>query len=247
MNTFFKTLLVALAALPFLASCSMDGNADVPRNYAYVVVNEEVSSYYFTGDDDEIYYPAHVRGGYDAKDKDGKRAVIYFNIEREVEDGYDVAIYEVYDILSKEVEVADTEEKVEQAGDDRLMIWDAAIQGDWLDIAFRIESAQGATHKLTLLDNRTLESTPPDMPEGYQYLEFRQKAENLHYGSLNRGSVSFRLSDEYHPAVTGKKGLYIRIVNMNGNVEYYTVNYRARGGQTMQHSPIPLPYMSNIW
>ncbi len=259
MNRLLKFLMLSMAAAPLLVSCSMDADApgdyaDYPRYYAYVTVNVDGRSYYFTGDDGKTYYPGDVKriDMYETTDeygdsKDGRRAFIRFNMMYEPQSGYDynVILYYVEDILSKTVEVAATEDEVEAAGDDRLRIEEAAFQGDWLDIIFEIETTPYSMHKMTLLDNRTIDA-PAGMPADYQYLEFRQEAEDMTGGNINKGIASYKLG-AYHPAATGMKGFYVRINNLDGNVEYVTIPYKASTlNAVMQLKELPTPYMDRI-
>ena len=258
MNKFLKFLFIAIAAVPFLASCSKNGDSDYPRYSAYMTLNTGPMGigYYFTADNGKTYYPSDVSRiipAYETVDdddvsKDGKRVAVYYNLLNEEKEGYDynIALYFIGDILSKTVEVAETEEEVTEAGDDRLDIFNAAIQGEWLDIVFDILTYE-STHKMTLLDNQTADLEDIEVPEDYQYLEFRQKTESKKQetGTLSRGIVSFKLG-EYHPKTTGSKGLYIRIKSLNGDVVYKKLDYKAGTSASLQINSIPTPNMDRI-
>ncbi len=255
MNRFLKFIIAGMAIAPILAGCSKD-DGDYPGYYAYVTVNTDGPSYYFTGDDGKTYYPGDVSRiipPYKALDKDGvstngKRAYIRFNYLSTKKDGFDynIALYYIEDIQSQVVKVAESEDDVNAAGDGEMELSDSGISGGWLDILFRIETSRDATHKITLLDNKTVEA-PSTMPEGYQYLEFRQSTTNMGSGTLGYGIVSFKLDDTYNPAVTGKKGFYIRVRDLDGNVKYATIEYKAPSQKsTMELHRIPTPHMDRF-
>lgn len=219
-----KPIFIASAALPLIFSCTKVEH-DFPKYGNLVTVAVEDDFYYLIGDDGKTFYPGDESriGRYDTKDKDGKRAYIYYNLLPEEKEGYDynVALYNIIDILSKSVETAETEEQVSDAGDDALAVHHARIRGRWLDISFSLMTDNGSTHKMTLLDNRTVEA-PESMPEDYQYLEFRQLGDNTFDRYLGFGYVSYDLGG-YAPSVAETKGLYIRIKNLRGEVEYLKV------------------------
>lgn len=251
-------ILTAVAALAF-ASCSMaDSNGDYyPEYYVYATISVNGSSYFFTDDSGETYYPGDISriSTYkttddDGNSKDGKRVFLRFNKLPEKKDGFDynIAIYYIEDILSKTVEIAETAAQVAAAGGDPVMIKETAFQGEWFTIVFRLRHSYDAMHKLTLLDNRT--ATPPSgMPADYQYLEFRQLAKDMDgTGSLADGIVSFKLDDNYHPAETGKKGFYIRIMNLDKTVEYVRIEYKTpTAGAALQQHNTPTPNLDRIW
>lgn len=237
MNKFLKIAIAAAALSAALISCSKDSdNYDYPRFGAFVVVNVDDGFYYFTGDDGETYYPTDITriGHYSAKERDGKRSYIYFNMLPEKKEGYDynIALYAVENILSKTVETAENDEQLAEFGDDQVRIEAAKISDKWLDVTFSLMNQRDSEHKMTLFDNKTAE-VPADMPADYQYLEFRHKAINYHYGELRTGIASYDLGD-YHPSVTGKKGLYIRFKNLRGNVEYATIKFEPSSNEERQ-------------
>lgn len=243
MNRFFKTLLIAMAVVPAFMSCSKDSDSDYPQWRGWITVHEDDNFYYFSDEDGKTYYPGDVRrvGYYNAKDRDGKRVYIEFNFLNEQEEGYDynIALYYIDNILTKTVEVAETEDDVKEAGDGRLAVNWAEIDGRWLDIVFSLTADYGSTHKMTLLDNRTQEA-PETMPEGYQYLEFRQLPDNFYNGYLGRGYVSYDLG-EYAPKVSGKKGLYIRIRDLHGEIKHLSIKYTAPEENQALHGNKPVP------
>lgn len=255
-------ILTAAAALLAFASCSMGKDGDYyTEYYVYATLDVDGDSYSFTDDDGETYYPGAVSGNArtykttdtDGNSKDGKRVFIRFNMLTEKKEGFDynIAVFYIEDILSKAVEVAETAADVEAAGDDRMTIHKAVFQGEWFTIAFQLRHSYNALHKITLMDNKT--ATPPkDMLDNYpdyQYLEFRQLAENMEgTGSLADGIASFWLGDEYHPAKTGKKGFYIRVMNLDGHEEYFRFEYSKTGSTLMlQQNNTPTPNLDRIW
>lgn len=232
MKNVMKTLAVCLAASLVLVSCNKNKNGDYYDYMGIMTVTVDDNTFYFTDNSGETYFPGDVtRFKYSTVDgegdsKDGRRVYVFFSFLSREAEGYDynIALYGVDDILSKEVEVATTEEEVEAAGDDRIVITDALLGNEWLDIKYTIATSYGSTHKLTLLDNQTAE-VPEDMPANYQYLELRQDADISGY-EYDSGLVSYRL-DGYSPAITGKEGFYVRIRDLEGSVKYVSIKYNA--------------------
>lgn len=246
MEKMIKVVFTVMSVMSVCVSCNMDDNDyDEPQWSSYVTVATDDNSFHFVGDGGEKVYPGDVSriGGYDKDGKNGKRAYIFFNYLSNKVEGYDynVALYRVMDILSKEVEVAKTEEDINEAGDDRLIIDYIKIRGEWLDINFSLMTENNAKHKITLLDN-TLAVPPTDMPADYQYVELRQNAGGAHGQYIGLGNVSYKLNG-YHPSVTGKKGLYIRVNTVRSGIEYYKINYSMPEPHSAQISNL---YEQNI-
>lgn len=201
--------------------------SDYPSYLSFVTVQvpeESPADYYFLFDNQQKVWPGNKsRVMYNSNQKDGKRAIIYFDYLSQQQPGYDfnIDLYSVMDILSKEVEVAETTDDILELGDDRIGVSEACIRGGWLDIYyyFPTNGLGTSSHRLSLVDNHT--ATPPaDMPSDYIYLEFRQNADGDTSGlSMSRSYVSYRLG-EYDPTVTGHKGICLRVAPHHGEVTY---------------------------
>lgn len=254
MKNLFKTLFGLAVASLLLTACS-DDESDYPQYAAYVTVvvpapgplaYADAPAYYFLSDEGDKIAAGDVSriGRYKTENeegvsKDGKRAFIYFNYINQPLPGFDdnVALYQIVDILSKNVEVATTQEEVTAAGDNAMSLEEAKIRGEWLDIAFSLFTSKDAKHKMTLLDNKTV-TAPADMPADYQYLEFRQNADGINGSYRAQGYVSYKLGDDYHPAKTGKKGLYIRVNTIGDAVKYYKIEYKAPADGTQRNQKL---------
>lgn len=228
MKKMIKVVFCVMSAMLLCVSCNInDNDYDEPQWSSYVTVATAGNSFYFVDDSGEKIYPGDVSriGAYDTDGKDGKRAYIFFNYLRDNVDGFssNIALYKVIDVLSKDVEVAKTGEDIKEAGDDPLTIDQMKIRGEWLDINFSLFTERYARHKMTLMDNSMAEP-PANMPSGYQYLELRQNAGDANKYYMGSGNVSYKLNG-YHPSVTGKKGLYIRVNTISSGIGYYIIDY----------------------
>ncbi len=245
----FKLFFLLAIVVFSVTSCSKGAyEPDYPQWGAYVTVATDGVKYSFIGDDGETYKPVDMSRVpyYNPANKDGKRASIYFNVLRTVQEklNYEIAVYELYDILSKEVEVVDTEEKLKEVGDSPMSIGYIGINAQWLDIKFALMTVPSAMHKLTLCDN-TLVNPPTDMPSNYQYLEFRQKPSGDLGQYLADGNVAYELGD-YHPTVTGKKGLYIRVNTIESGVKYFKVDYEPQPKSALRQETLAVNSDLNI-
>lgn len=181
---------------------------------------------------------------YNANGKNGNRAVIYYNFLASSVPGFDhnIALYDVVDITSKEIVMADNAGSLLTLGDSPVGIDEARISGDWLDICCYYP-AQNATssaeNRISLVDNRTVQP-PTEMPQGYTYLELRLKT-NGETSPLNirRSCISYRLG-EYGSASTGGKGFTSRSCRPTGSrpiCNSTTTSRRNRNPQPQQMPP----------
>lgn len=222
--------LLTLLTVPLLLGVACDKvESDYPSYVSFVTVHvpeESPSDYYFRFDNQQTAWPGNKsRVMYNSNEKDGHRAIIYFDYLAQAVPGYDcnIDLYSVMDILSKEVEVAETTDDILELGDDRIGVSEACIRGGWLDLYYYYPTDGHATtrHRLSLVDNRTA-NPPADMPSEYLYLEFRQNADGDTSGfSMVRNYVSYRLGD-YDPTTTGHKGICLRVAEPGpeGKVTY---------------------------
>lgn len=229
-------LLAVAAALPLLQSCNDDYN---PIYSAYVTVNTTgTADYFFTMDNGKTLYPAQKKFPFnptdaDGNSKNGKRAFIIFDyLNKSQVAGYDhsIVLYDAGDILSKNVETAEsTADADERFGNKLILVKDRGLNDKWLSIIYDFPySPNTSYHRISLVNNLQAE-LPTDMPQDYTYLEFRHKEEssNESKNSYMSNIVSYDLGD-LHPAVTGKKGLYIAIINSEGEPTYEKIDYSAK-------------------
>lgn len=222
--------LTALAAVVTLSSCN-DSDGDLPRNRAFAkVITLENNEYYFALDDAKTLYPSDKRriGAYQATD--GQRVIVYFNFLDPKVEGYDhnIAPYGVDDILTKDMKTVTTQEDLEKIGDDLLNLDGSRIAGGFLTLEFSLMSWSGSKHEMNLIINQV--ETPGETLEGYTNLELHQKASSAQPGYAQYSPynlVAFRLG-ELDPAISGSKGFYVRIKNLNGNVEYIKIDAPAK-------------------
>lgn len=225
----FIRLLFLFAAALFFSGCDKE-ESDYPYYFSFATIEvpaESPNDYFFTLDSGLTAFPVDKsRVNYLSSGKDGGRAVIYFNFVAQPDTGFDshIALYEVMDIQSKEVETAVDNVDIIILGDDPIGVEEARISGGWLDIYYYYPSDGTGTskHRLSLVDNKTA-MPPTDMPEGYTYLEFRQNAGGDTYGhGIIKNYISFRLGD-WDPAVSGSKGIYLRVANPGSATTYLQI------------------------
>lgn len=238
MKNLLKALVAAAIIIPLLSSCNKGSDGDYPQYGDFVTVGVEPSDlYYFTLDNNKKVYPSDVSRipTYSTKDKtgaskNGNRAFIYYSIlDGKAVEGYHYSAalyYEIVDIQSKSVDTLGAGDVADDKfGDDKLTMESARITNGWLDIGYVLKASPDSKHKMTLLINP--DNAPAEVPVGYQYFEFRQQAESLSGSQYTgKGNVSYRLG-KYDPAITGKKGLYIRVNNINGGVKYEKLDYQV--------------------
>jgi hypothetical protein len=240
MNGFLKAVLVFMVAGVALVSCINGKEPDYAGNAKYMTVTVVGEEFYFTDDEGKTYFPSDVSRfkyltEYEDEDenvvsKDGNRVIVAFNFLDAPVSGFDynIALYNVSDILNLDVKAIGSDEDVDEVyGDNPVTILDAVLNGVWLDTYCGLMSIDGAKYEITLIDNQPTD-LPEDMPADYQYLELRLILDED--GSPNvplEGYISFNL-DTYAPSVTGKKGLYIRYKNAYGTVQYKEIEYKAQ-------------------
>lgn len=228
----FALYLLCLSAL--LTTCDKDETVyPTLVSYATIVVpaTSRLNYHFILDDGAKAYADNKSRLDYDSSGKNGKRVVIYYNLLPQAPAGYDcsLSLFDVGDILSKEVEVAKSQQDLVCMGYDPIGIEKARISGGWLDIQYYYpaEYIGKEQHRLSLVDNQTVRP-PADMPPGYTYLEFRQNAGGDPSGQkLYKNFISYRLGS-YDPAVTGSKGIYLRVAAPYGQTTYLLLEYAEK-------------------
>lgn len=223
-------ILTALIAGSLLPSCN-DSDADYPNYKALVTVRTDgEASYYFDFDNEQTAFPGDTRRiGY-YKAEEGQRAMILFNYLDAKAEGYDnnISLYAIMDILTKDPKIVTTREELDAVGNDPLDIVGAEygtpqiwIGGGHLNINFALMGSPDSKHEMILLQDKTPEAVPET--DGYTNVEFRQKATGLIGHNYQSGWVSYRLGD-LDPALSGSKGLNVRVKTLSGAVKYYKVD-----------------------
>lgn len=217
----FAPLLLVLLTLMFQACNDSDG--DYARYWTVATVHPlGGSDYYFTTDRDRSIYPGDKSriAAYEAVE--GQRAFIWFDHLTEPAEGYDynVVLYNIENILTKEVETATTLAELDQMGDDPIQMVGWQLGGGYLTLQVAFRSLGGTPHILHLVNNEA--SIAEEAPEGYVGLEFRHDAQGDSEGRYGYGYVSFRLGD-FDPLATGRKGIYLRTRTPDGDVKYISI------------------------
>lgn len=201
-------LLTAFAVLPLLQSCNEKG-----ENILGIMATVQPLSngdYYFKLDNGKTAYPGDKSrvGNYEASE--GQRVSVYYRLQDKIAEGYDYnfKLYEIQEILTKGPVTVRTQTELDAMGDDMIDLIDAHISGGYLDIYYRIVTAEHSKHELNLIRNLVQGATTDE--DGYTLVEFRHNAHETASGYYYYNTVSFRLGD-IDPAVTGSKGLCVRV------------------------------------
>lgn len=210
-------LLAAVAALPLLQSCNDDA-----QSIAYIWASVQPltnSDYYFKLDNGQTAYPGDKSriGNYEATE--GQRAILYYQKQDRIAEGYhyNFKLFAIDNILTKAPKTIDSQEELEAVGDDQIDILSLRISGGYLDIHFKIGVTSESKHELNLIVNHAIPATTTDA-DGYTMVEFRHKAHGATSAYYSEDLVSFRLGD-LDPAVTGSKGLCIRVRTITHGIE----------------------------
>lgn len=217
----FALLLLTVASLT-LAACN-DSDGDYARYWTLATVHPlENNDYYFSSDSGKSFYPGDKSriAAYEATE--GQRAFIWFNFLPEPAEGYDsnVALYNIEEVLTKQVETASTTDELEQMGDDPIQVTGWQLGGGYLTLQIAFRTMGVTSHVVHLVNNEA--SLPEESLEDYVGLEFHHDAKGDLDGRYGYGYVSFRL-DEFNPETAGKKGIYLRTRTPEGNVKYIRI------------------------
>lgn len=235
MKKFKLFLLATVAAAPLLQSCN-DSKVEGADSMALVTILNPggiSAGYYFKADNGQTLYPAQfavATGSYNPDD--GQRAFIYYSLLEEKSQKYDynIKLYGLSEILTKEVESMDPGNE-EEFGDDPITLvqldngngYDCLISGGYITLSFKINALAQEGHKISLVRNSTDDNTAES---DYTLLELRHKSDKMSSeGSRRTSMASFKLNG-YDPVITGKKGLKIRIKDFNENIEYVQIDYQ---------------------
>lgn len=229
-----KLIGLAFAAL-FLFSACNDSDGDYAQWRTIATVRTPANgSYYFELDNGKTMYPSinHVNG-YPAKN--GQRAAIYFNYQ----DGkvekfdYNIALYALSEILTKDVKIVTTKEELDALGYDGINVLgsDMYIGNEFLTLVYYVPAINNSEiHEFNLVvDNTTPETLAEsniDIDPDYTDVLLRHNASGKIQEYSTLSYISFKLNS-IHPIETGKKGLRIHVKKVNGEVTSYLIDYKA--------------------
>lgn len=235
MKKFSLILLAAIAALPFLHSCNDSDVEGADCMTLVTILNPGgiASGYYFQDDNGKTLNPAQFAvstGSYNPKD--GQRAFIYYSMldEKSTRYDYNIKLYGITEILTKEVESIDSSNEAEFGNDPIVLAklngdtYDCLISGGYFTCSFLVQTAGGEQHKISLVRS----GEDADDISGYTTLELRHKSSAVATGEETGSSmVSFKLN-AYDPALNGGKGLKIVYKNFDGKMTYALINYTKK-------------------
>jgi len=235
-KTLRLALLAAIAALPLLHSCN-DSDVEGADSRALVTILNPggiASNYYFKADNGQTFYPSQFAvstGNYNPED--GQRAFIYYSVLDEKSQRYDynIKLYGISEILTKDVEEMDASNE-EEFGDDPIALvvlggdagYDCLISAGHFTCSFSIMGVGSETHKISLVRSASADDTEDT---GYTLLELRHKSDDMGSDTptVKSSMASFRLG-AYDPAVTQKRGLKIRYKDLSGNTQEALIDYQ---------------------
>ena len=213
--------LLLLGASSLLGAC-LDDNE---KNYSQLTIGTiqviEGNDYFFQLDPGSKMYPGDTTRIHNYPLKHGQRAFINFDLLDEKIPGYDynAVIYQIENILTKDIIRIPSDEVEENIGKDRINITNIWLSEGFINIQYQFfyDDKSDKKHLLNLVVN---ENKPEN--EGntdYLTLEFRRNGYNEHESVLGRGLASFRL-DNIMPDLAGKKGILIRYHSLyEGEIE----------------------------
>lgn len=236
MKKFTLILLAAIATLPLLHSCN-DSDVEGADSRALVTILNPggiASGYYFKADNGQTLYPSQfavATGGYNPED--GQRAFIYYSVldEKSQQYDYNIKLYGISEILTKEVEEMDASNE-EEFGDDPIALvafggdagYDCLISAGYFTCSFSIMGVGNEKHKISLVRSASADETEDT---GYTLLELRHKSDDMGSDTptVKSSMASFKLG-VYNPAITQKKGLKIRYKDLSGNMQEALIDYK---------------------
>lgn len=155
MKKLAKFLLLAVLALPLLASCNKE---DEPTKSVLATILPYWNEVGFAIqlDNGESMYPAKVHVNYKAKEE-AQRAIIFFseNSKPVAPFTYSVNIHGITELETKEIELASSSD--DKLGEDGIEIVEAYIGGGYLNIEFKVNIdpySKDQNHVISLVDNQ---------------------------------------------------------------------------------------------
>ncbi len=217
----FVGLLMVLAVLPVLQSCNDDDGysiGDIGQTIGTIRVTG--SHYYILSDGGKTILPI-TSDPYGYQPVDGQRVLATFNPLYDNYQDYDLAVkfYDIYNILTKQVEDL-TGENEEEIGDDpvRLVKDNVWIGGGYLNVYFIYNVPSRHAHRVSLVRN-TLDEPEDD---GYIHLEYRYNTYADETSRERVGLVSFNLNSLEDELKAGAKGIKLKFTSATTGAQELT-------------------------
>lgn len=220
----FSLLFVTVLILLFTSCGDDDGHSLGKFVGRIATVKIESGASYILTDDNKTLTPI---AGYFPWTQllDGDRIAINYTVLYDDFYGYDEAIKvnSYYPVLTKPVEVLNTEEENLAFGDDVVWILDLWVGGGYLNVMYGCPVPISTPHRISLVENKlNLESSEGE--DDYIHLEYRYNANGdiAETGEQNliRSFVSFNLNSVTIPE--GCKGFKIRINSAKNGIKTLT-------------------------
>lgn len=212
-------IMLSIALIPALQSCDdNDGYSIGDLGWDWATVRATGGGgYYLEGDRWGLIDPVATAIPW-FKPVDGERVVAFFNPLADTDEGVQVKMEGMQDVLTKEVEDM-TAENEEELGNDPIVIYqgDMWLGGKYLNIIFEQNLPSSGKHRISLVQNKIDLETPEALTvdeDGYVQLELRYNTYNNTTGYKSWGRVSYNL-EPFFPkekdAETEMKGFKVTI------------------------------------
>ncbi len=218
-----KTKLMQIFAIVMVAfmatSCLDTGKNETPTYYQDIVTigaSEDGAQVWFTGARGRLLANG-VPTTMPIKNYVGCRALLYYSDAEKVVPGFDKVVNIAAISIANTnfgVRTASTAEELAAFGEEPMVVekTDTHLQGEWLDLMASYYGNSEAKNEFSLVAPDPSLYSGVNVPEGYLYLELRQKvSKQFSKVQQNKGMVSFRLQDDYMPESQGYKGIYLRV------------------------------------
>ncbi|WP_294629609.1 NigD-like protein [uncultured Bacteroides sp.] len=197
--------VLVLALVPMLQSCDdNDGYSIGDFSWDWATVRTTGGGgYYLEGDRWGVIDPVTTSIPW-YKPVAGERVVAFFNPLYDVENGVQVKMEGIQNVLTKEVEEMKTEEEAEEFGNDPIVIYqgDMWLGGKYLNIIFRQDRPRAEKHRISLVQDLIEVEEPTSVrvgEDGYVHLELRYNTYGDKTGIFGWGRVSYNL-EKFFPA-----------------------------------------------
>ncbi len=186
-----KKMFLLFLALPLFWACEND-SSDYVKTYVRIgtVENPNQSTSFLLKQDDSITTKVVQNYVNYYRPKDKQRVILRYQILDEKPDSlpqkYDVRVYAVYEILTKDI-FKITPQTEDSIGNEPIIIRDMWVANDHLNVEFSYYG-YSKTHFINLVSDASNTST-----DNKVHLEFRHNSNNDYPYYYTNGMVSFRL------------------------------------------------------
>ncbi len=229
-----KFLLAILIATSTLVSCNSDNDGDYPQ-YAPLITTVHTinggTDYYFERDNGQTLYPSDKTRVADYVPTDMQRAIIYFNLLSNIEGyTYNIALYSVEHIYTATAKVVTTQAEIDALGSSKVGVVDGAtnLTEKWLTLLVSYTASYVEKHTFSLVKNEL--HAPAEQEDGYLNLELYHNDGEDSNALFGQSYISFNMEDLAADLV-GKKGIIMRVLDLNGVVEYITIDFTSTEGE----------------